>query len=50
MFVDKDLLRNSFELNMWHRWPKKPPLWFYGILFSFGCSALCICILVRGWL
>lgn len=48
MFVDKNLLAESFSLNSWHRWPSRPPLWFCGIVASLACSAGALGLLVFG--
>lgn len=48
MFVDKDLLRENFHLNSWHRWPTPLRWWQYGILLSGACSICAIVLLVFG--
>lgn len=48
IFIDRDVERENFALNFYHRWPRKPPLWFCGVVASLACSAGAVVLLVLG--
>lgn len=48
IFIDRDVERENFSLNLYHRWPQPMFWWQYALAFSLACSVGALGLLVFG--